>query len=446
MMGLGMGTEVKYARSGEVHIAYRVFGGGPRDLVLIPGTLSHAELYWDLPINQYLLKRLTSFARVIVFDKRGQGLSDRVGEQTLEERIGDVRAVMDAAGSARATIFGWSEGGPMSLMFSATYPERTSALVLCGSFACTTAEPWLVTQEQWNQFLQRIESHWGQGVLVPINAPSRQNDAAFVQWFGRLERASASPGAILALMRANYGIDVRHVLPTIQAPTLILHRVGDKTVPVEAGRYLAQHIPGARYVELPGDDHLLQAFDQATLDLLIDETEEFITGARTVPEPDRVLVTVMFTDIVSSTERAATVGDRRWRALLDDYVGAARKQLERFRGREIDVAGDGLFAIFDGPARAIRCACAIRDAVHHLGLEVRAGVHTGECEVAGPKVSGIAVHTGARIAAAARADEVLASGTVRDLVAGSGIQFADRGSHVLKGVPGDWRLFAVTSS
>jgi class 3 adenylate cyclase/esterase/lipase len=446
MMGLGMGTEVKYARSGEVHIAYRVFGDGPRDLVLIPGTLSHAELYWEFPINQYLLKRLTSFARVIVFDKRGQGLSDRVGEQTLEERIGDVRAVMDAAGSARATIFGWSEGGPMSLMFSATYPERTSALVLCGSFACTTAEPWLVTQEQWTQFLRRIESHWGQGVLVPINAPSRQNDAAFVQWFGRLERASASPGAILALMRANYGIDVRHVLPTIQAPTLILHRVGDKTVPVEAGRYLAQHIPGARYVELPGDDHLLQAFDQATLDLLIDETEEFITGARTVPEPDRVLVTVMFTDIVSSTERAAAVGDRRWRALLDDYVGAARKQLERFRGREIDVAGDGLFAIFDGPARAIRCACAIRDAVHHLGLEVRAGVHTGECEVAGPKVSGIAVHTGARIAAAARADEVLASGTVRDLVAGSGIQFADRGSHVLKGVPGDWRLFAVTSS
>jgi class 3 adenylate cyclase/esterase/lipase len=429
-----------------VHIAYRVFGDGPRDLVLIPGTLSHAELYWEFPINQYLLKRLTSFARVIVFDKRGQGLSDRVGEQTLEERIGDVRAVMDAAGSARATIFGWSEGGPMSLMFSATYPERTSALVLCGSFACTTAEPWLVTQEQWTQFLRRIESHWGQGVLVPINAPSRQNDAAFVQWFGRLERASASPGAILALMRANYGIDVRHVLPTIQAPTLILHRVGDKTVPVEAGRYLAQHIPGARYVELPGDDHLLQAFDQATLDLLIDETEEFITGARTVPEPDRVLVTVMFTDIVSSTERAAAVGDRRWRALLDDYVGAARKQLERFRGREIDVAGDGLFAIFDGPARAIRCACAIRDAVHHLGLEVRAGVHTGECEVAGPKVSGIAVHTGARIAAAARADEVLASGTVRDLVAGSGIQFADRGSHVLKGVPGDWRLFAVTSS
>jgi class 3 adenylate cyclase len=266
-----------------------------------------------------------------------------------------------------------------------------------------------------------------------------------VQWFGRLERASASPGAILALMRANYEIDVRHVLPTIQAPTLILHRVGDKTVPVQAGRDLARSIRGAKYVELPGDDHLLQAFDQHTLDLLIDEIEEFVTGTRTGPEPDRVLVTVMFTDIVRSTERVAAVGDRRWRELLESYLGVARRQLERFRGREIDVAGDGLFAIFDGPARAIRCACAIRDAVHSLGLEVRAGLHTGECEIAGAKVSGIAVHTGARIAAAASPREVLASGTVRDLVAGSGIRFDDRGGHVLKGVPGEWRLFAVAS-
>ncbi len=440
-----MSGEIKYARSGEVHIAYRVFGDGPRDLVLIPGTLSHAEIYWDFPLNQYLLKRFTTFSRVIVFDKRGQGLSDRVGEQTLEERIGDVRAVMDAAGSARATIFGWSEGGPMSLMFSATYPERTSALVLCGSFASVKAEPWSFSPDQWRQFLGQVESRWGQGVLVPFNAPSRRDDKEFVQWFARLERASASPGAILALLRANFEIDVRHVLTTIQAPTLILHRVGDKAIPVEAGRYLAQHIRGAKYVELPGDDHLLQAYDQPTLDLLIDEMEEFITGARSGPEPDRVLVTVMFTDIVGSTERAVAVGDRRWRELLDGYVGVARRQLERFRGREIDVAGDGLFAIFDGPARAIRCACAIRDAVHRLGLEVRAGLHTGECEVAGSKVSGIAVHTGARIAAAARPQEVLASGTVRDLVAGSGIQFDDRGSHVLKGVPGDWRLFAVTA-
>jgi len=441
-----MGSDIKYAKSGDVHIAYRVFGDGPRDLVLIPGTLSHADLYWEFPINQYLLKRLTSFARVIVFDKRGQGLSDRVAEQTLEERIGDVRAVMDAAGSPRAAIFGWSEGGSMSLMFSATYPERTSALVLCGSFASVKAQSWSFSPDQWHKFLDQVESGWGQGVLVPFNAPSRRDDKEFVQWFARLERASASPGAILALLRANFEIDVRHVLSTIQAPTLILHRVGDKAIPVEAGRYLAQHIRGAKYVELPGDDHLLQAYDQATLDLLIDEMEEFITGARSGPEPDRVLVTVMFTDIVGSTERAVAVGDRRWRELLDGYVGVARRQLERFRGREIDVAGDGLFAIFDGPARAIRCACAIRDAVHQLGLEVRAGLHTGECEVAGSKVSGIAVHTGARIAAAARPQEVLASGTVRDLVAGSGIGFDDRGSHALKGVPGDWRLFAVTST
>ncbi len=441
-----MGSEVKYAKSGDVHIAYRVFGDGPHDLVLIPGTLSHAELYWDFPVNQYLLKRFTSFARVIVFDKRGQGLSDRVGEQTLEERIGDVRAVMDAAGSTRATILGWSEGGSMSLMFSATYPERTTALVLCGSFASTAAEPWAVTREQWSKFLHFVESRWGQGVLVPFNAPSRVDDLEFVQWFARLERAAASPGAILTLMRANYELDVRHVLPAIQAPALIFHRVGDKTVPVEAGRYLAQNIRGAKYVELPGDDHLLQAFDQTTLDLLIDETEEFITGARSSPEPDRMLVTVMFTDIVGSTERAAAIGDRRWRELLERYLAIARRQLERFRGREIDTAGDGLFAVFDGPARAVRSACAIRDAVQQLGLEVRAGLHTGECEVAGSKVSGIAVHTGARIAAAARPQEVLASSTVRDLVAGSGIQFAERGSHTLKGVPGEWRLFAIAAT
>ena len=441
-----MGTEINYARSGDVHIAYRVFGEGPRDLVLIPGNAVPRGSLLGIPVNQYLLKRLTSFARVIVFDKRGQGLSDRVAEQTLEERIGDVRAVMDAAGSARATIFGWSEGGSMSLMFSATYPERTSALVVCGCFASTKAEPWALSRERWTQFLNHVEIHWGKGVLVPFNAPSRRDDEAFVESFARLERASASPGAIVALLGANYDIDVRHILPAIQAPTLVLHRAGDRTIPVECGRYLAQHIPGAKYVELPGDDHLLQAYDQKTMDLLIDEIEEFITGARSGPEPDRVLVTVMFTDIVSSTERAVAVGDRHWRELLEGYVDVARRQLERFRGREIDVAGDGLFAIFDGPARAIRCACAIRDAVHQLGLEVRAGLHTGECEIAGSKVSGIAVHTGARIAAAAQPQEIMVSGTVRDLVAGSGIRFDDRGSHVLKGVPGDWPLFAVTSA
>ena len=331
----------------------------------------------------------------------------------------------------------------MSLMFAATYPERTSALVLCGSFASMKAEPWALTQEQWETFLREVEAHWGEGILVPFNAPSRRKDQAFLRWFGQLERATASPGAILALYRANYEIDVRHILASIHLPTLILHRVGDRTIPVACGRYLAQHILGAKYVELPGNDHLLQAFDQDLLDLLIDELEEFITGARHRPEPDRTLATVMFTDVVASTERAAELGDERWRELLKGYYGVVRKELVAFRGREVDIAGDGLFATFDGPARAIRCACSVREKVRQLGLQVRTGLHTGECELIGDKVGGIAVHIGARVTSAANPDEVLVSGTVRDLVAGSGIQFADRGAHSLKGVPGEWRLFVV---
>ncbi len=438
-----MEAQTKYAKSGDVHIAYRVFGDGPRDIVLIPGTISHVELYWELPMNEYLLKRLTSFSRVIVFDKRGQGLSDRVAEQTLEERIGDVRAVMDAAGSKRATIYGWSEGGAMSLMFAATYPERASALVLYGTFASMKADPLAVTQEQFELLLDGLVTHWGEGILVPLNAPSRRDDEAFVQWTGRLERAAASPGAILALLRANYEIDVRHILPSIQVPTLILHRKGDALVPVTAGRYLAQHIPGAKYVELPGDDHLLQALDQDVLDLLLDEIEEFITGAHRRPEADRVLATVMFTDIVGSTERAAELGDRQWRELLSNYYAAVRKELAAFRGREVNTAGDGLLATFDGPARAIRCACSIRERVRPLGLRVRTGLHTGECELIGDDVGGIAVHIGARVEATASPDEVLVSSTVKDLVAGSGLRFADRETHRLKGVPGEWRLYAV---
>jgi pimeloyl-ACP methyl ester carboxylesterase len=433
----------KYAKSGDVHVAYRVFGDGPRDIVLIPGTISHVELYWEFPMNAYLLKRLTSFARVIVFDKRGQGLSDRVGEQTLEERTGDVLAVMDAAGSERATIYGWSEGGAMSLMFAATYPERVSALVLYGAFASIkTAFPG-VTREQFELATSEVASHWGEGILAIQNAPSRRDDEAFVQWTGRIERAAASPGAYLDLMRANFEIDVRHILPTIQAPTLILHRVGDSLIPVEAGRYLAQNIPGAKYVELPGEDHMLQAFEQDVLDHLIDETEEFITGTHSRPEPDRVLATVMFTDIVGSTERATELGDNQWRELLNGYYAVVRKELATFRGREVNTAGDGLLATFDGPARAIRCGMAIRDRVHTLGLQVRTGLHTGECELIGDDVAGIAVHTGARVASAASPDEVLVSSTVKDLVAGSGLSFADRGSHNLKGVPDEWRLYAV---
>jgi class 3 adenylate cyclase len=431
---------VKYARSDGIHIAYRIFGDGPRDMVLIPGTLSHVELYWEFPPNEYLLKRFTSFARVIVFDKRGQGLSDRVAEQTIEERIGDVRAVMDTAGSERATIYGWSEGGPMSLLFAATYPERTSGLVLCGSFASMKA---YVSEENGNLFLKRLVEHWGEGILVPINAPSRAKDEVFLQYFGKLERATASPGAIVALFRANFEIDARPILPTIHLPTLILHRVGDKTVPVEQGRYLAQHIAGAKYVELPGKDHLLQAFDQDVLDRLIDEVEEFITGERHRPEPDRMLATVMFTDVVGSTEHATRLGDRQWHELLTGYYAAVRKELSAFRGREVNTAGDGLLATFDGPARAIRCACAIRERVKPLGLQVRTGLHSGECELIGDDVGGIAVHIGARVASSANPDEVLVSSTVRDLVAGSGIKFTDRGTHSLKGFSDAWRLFAV---
>ncbi len=432
---------IKYARSGDVHIAYRIFGDGPRDIVLIPGTISHVELLWEVPSNEHLLKRLTAFARVIVFDKRGQGLSDRVAEQTLEERIGDVRAVMDAAGSERATIYGWSEGGPMCLMFAATYPQRTSALILFGSFASMRNEPWGVTREALDRFLGQLDAHWGEGVLLRLNAPSRSNDAAFLQWFARIERAAASPGSVLALMRANYEIDVRHLLPTVQAPTLILHRAGDALTPVRAGRYLAEHIPGAKYVEIPGTDHMV--LDQETQDIIADEIEEFITGTRHHLEPDRVLATVMFTDIVRSTERAAELGDERWRELLSSYYAVLRKELTVFRGHEVNTAGDGLLATFDGPARAIRCAGSVREKMRPLGLQVRTGLHTGECELIGDDIGGIAVHIAARVAAIAEPDEVMVSSTVKDLVAGSGLQFADRGMHNLKGVPDEWRLFVV---
>jgi class 3 adenylate cyclase len=434
-----MEAQTKYAKSGDVHIAYRVFGEGSKDIVLIPGTLSHVELLWEWPVQEYLLKRLTSFARVIVFDKRGQGLSDRVAEQTLDERIGDVRAVMDAAGSKCATIYGWSEGGPMALMFAATYPERTSALVLYGTLA--SIKPVFGTPEQLEQTLAELSAHWGEGRLVAMNAPSQARNESFVRAIGRLERASASPASIVALFRANYEIDVRHILPSMHLPTLILHRKRDALVKVEEGRYLAEHIPGARYVEIPGEDHTVTDLD--TQDVIADEIEEFITGAHYRPEPDSVLATVMFTDIVASTERAAELGDRQWRGLLDNYYAAVRKELNAFRGREVKTAGDGVLATFDGPARAIRSACSLREKVRSLGLEIRSGLHTGECELMGDDVRGIAVHIAARVATTAASGEILVSSTVKDLVAGSGLRFADKGMHNLKGVPGEWRLYTV---
>jgi class 3 adenylate cyclase len=329
----------------------------------------------------------------------------------------------------------------MCLMFAATHPARASALVLFGTFASMKNEPWMMTREAFDQFLAQLVAHWGEGILLRLNAPSRRDDPVFLQWFARIERAAASPGSVRTLMEANYEIDVRHLLSTIHAPTLILHRAGDKLVPVNMGRYLAEHIPGAKYAEIPGTDHLV--LDQETQDVIADEIEEFITGTRRLLEPDRVLATIMFTDIVRSTERAAELGDARWREVLSNYYAVLRKELAAFRGHEVNTTGDGLLATFDGPARAMRCARSVREKMHPLGLQVRTGLHTGECELNGGDVGGIAVHIAARVAAIAGPDEVMVSSTVKDLVAGSGLQFADRGAHNLKGVPGEWRLFAV---
>jgi class 3 adenylate cyclase/DNA-binding winged helix-turn-helix (wHTH) protein len=431
---------VRYAMSGDIHIAYRVYGTGPRDIVMIPGTLAHLDVFWAIPSYKQLLKRLTAFARVIIFDKRGQGLSDRVvAEQTLEERIDDVRAVMDAAGSRSATLYGWSEGGPMSIMFAATYPVRATALVLYGTFASVKDKPWAATRQEWETALADIEAHWGEAVLLRINAPSVANDPAMVEWGSKLEHATASPGSIVALLRANYELDVRHILPSVKVPTLVMHRIGDALVPIASGRYLAEHVPGAIYSEIPGNDHFVT--DVQTADFIADKIERLVTGTLRRPEPDRLLATVMFTHIVDSIERAVTMGEQRWSELLRRFYDVLRSELATFRGQEIRTVSDGLLATFDGPARAIRCACSVRDKVTQLGLHVRTGLHTGECDLSGDNLHGIAVDIAARVASMATSDQVMVSNTVKDLVAGSNLQFADRGTHTLKGIPGEWRLF-----
>jgi pimeloyl-ACP methyl ester carboxylesterase len=442
-----MQARTKYALSGGVHIAYQVVGQGPLDLVYVPGWVSHIELAWEEPTLARFLSRLASFSRLIAFDKRGTGLSDRVPDDqlpTLEQRMDDLRAVMDAVGSERASLFGFSEGGNLCALFAATYPERTTALVMFGTFAkriWSPDYPWAPTPEQRQRDYEHVEREWGNLMDLAHYVPSRIGDEAFVQRLATYFRRAASPGAAVALLRMNTQIDIRQVLPTIRVPTLVIHRMDDREANVEEGRWLAGRIPGARFVELQGDDHMPWVGDQ---DAILDEIQEFLTGVRPLPESDRVLATVLFTDIVSSTERAARLGDRAWQELLDRHHTLVRKQLVRFRGREVDTAGDGFFATFDGPVRAIRCACSIRDGVRQLGIEVRAGVHTGEIELAGERVSGIAVHIGARVAGTAQAGEVLVSSTVRDLVSGSGVRFTDRGIHVLKGVPGEWHLFAAT--
>ena len=434
--------ETRYARSGDVNIAYQAVGDGPLDLVLVAGFVSHLDLDWAEPHSAHMLERLASFSRLIRFDKRGTGLSDRPGGlPDLETRMDDVRAVMDAAGSERAALLGYSEGGPLSILFAATYPERTSALVLYGTYAkrCDPDAdyPWAPTREVREAYAKQIELEWGWEADMGRMAPTA--DEAMARWWAARAHAAASPGAARALILMNSEMDVRHVLPAIRVPTLVMHRSGDRDARVEEGRYIAERISGARFVELPGEDHV----PWIDADGFLAEVEEFLTGVRPAPELDRVLATILFTDIVGSTAMAAKLGDRRWAELLQAHHAAVRRELERWRGQELDTAGDGFFAAFDGPARAVRCALAVRDAVRALGLDVRAGVHTGECERLDGTLGGIAVHIGARVSAQADAGEVLVSSTVKDLVAGSGLAFEDRGEQELKGVPGAWRLFEV---
>jgi pimeloyl-ACP methyl ester carboxylesterase len=439
-------TPVQYARSGDVHVAYQVVGDGPIDLVMAMGAFTNLEVLWDNADYRRLCEQLGSFARLLLFDKRGMGLSDRVHFGTLEERMDDIRAVMDAAGSESAALMGVSEGGPLSILFAATYPDRARALILAGAEVkeeTTDDWPWgEATRTEVEAFFdpEAVRERWGKGLTLDTYIPSRAGDEELRTWLGRLQVQSGSPTDAIAFMRMAFEIDVRDIVPSIKVPTLVVHRTGDRVCHVENGRFLARHIEGAKYIELPGEDHSLWT-DRS--EELVAEVREFLTGVREPSEPDRVLATVLFTDIVGSTDRARELGDRRWRDLLDRHNEIVRRDLERFRGREVDTAGDGFFATFDGPARAIRCARSIVGDIHTVGLEVRAGLHTGEVELAGDAVRGIAVHTGARVAAYAEAGQVLVSHTVKDLVAGSGIEFADRGVHQLKGIPGDWRLYAV---
>jgi pimeloyl-ACP methyl ester carboxylesterase/DNA-binding winged helix-turn-helix (wHTH) protein len=440
----GRPPETMYARSGDVNIAYQVIGDAPLDLVFVMGWVSHLEYFWREPTFARFLLRLASFSRLILFDKRGTGLSDRVPVNelpTLEQRMDDVRAVMAAVGSERAALCGVSEGGPMCSLFAATYPEKTLALVMIGTYAKRIRDaeyPWAPTTEERQHFFEEIRAHWGGPVGVEERAPSVAGDAEFRDWWATYLRMGASPGAALALTQMNAEIDVRQVLPSIRVPTLVLHRAEDQCLKVEEGRYVAERIPGAKYVELPGVDHLPFVGDQ---DAILDEVEEFLTGVRHTIELDRVLATVLFARIVASKEHAERLGDARWQELISRLRAHIRKEIEWFRGRDIDMVGEHPLAIFDGPARAIRCACAINEYASRLRIEMRTGLHTGECDIIDGHVAGIAAEIGVQVANIAAAGEVLVSSTVKDLVAGSGISFEDKGRHRLAGIPGEWHLF-----
>jgi class 3 adenylate cyclase/predicted alpha/beta hydrolase len=439
-----MMPETHYARSGDIRIAYQVVGDGPFDLVFVPGFISNLDVQWEDPGFAHLLNRLCAFTRLILLDKRGTGLSDRIDDHhlpTLETRMDDVRAVMDAVGSGRAALLGASEGGPMSILFAATYPQRTRTLILYGSYA--HFHTWVMGRDALEGFIRGIEDSWGTGASAPIFAPDQSKDGRFSAWWGRFERLSVSPSAAVALARMNADIDVRSVLASVRVPTLVIHRRDDARIKFAGGQYLAEKIAGARFVELSGQDHPIWTGD---IDLVVDEIEEFLTGTRPFPEPDRVLATLLFTDIVDSTKRAVKLGDKRWQQLLDQHDAIVRREIARLRGREVKTTGDGFLATFDGPARGVRCAMAITEGVRSLGIEIRSGVHTGEIELKGNHVGGIAVNIAARVAALATGGQVLVSPTVRDLVAGSELSFRDFGTHVLKGLPEELRLFVVQDS
>jgi class 3 adenylate cyclase len=440
--------KTKYARSSDVHIAYQITGNGPFDVVWAPGTMSHLDLDWEIPQRALFFERFSQFCRMIRFDKRGTGLSDRPMKMaTLEERTDDIRTVMDDVGIERAHIFGVSEGGSMACLFAATYPQRVNSLLVWGAQARwigSPDHPWGQTQEQHDQMIAMIDEDWPsfEYITGPGAGVGKDADPAFIESLSRYMRAAANPSAVRAYEQMNGQIDTRPILPSIQAPTLVMNRTGDPCANVEAARDMASRIPGAKFKEYPGDSHSMMLDDMETV---LSDIQEFITGERPIDSSDRVLATVLFLDIASSTERAAELGDTPWRNLLNSYYAIVRKELVRFRGKETNTTGDAFLATFDGPARAVRCALAIALAVRQLGIEVRAGVHTGECELMGDNVGGIAVHTGARIMAKSEPGEVLVSGTVKDLVSGSGINFQDYGVHQLKGIPGEWRLFSARS-
>lgn len=440
------GPPVHYASTPGGDVAYQVVGDGTRDLVFIPEWWNESESMWDQPLLAEVLTRLTSFRRLICFDRRGTGISDPIplgAAPILDDWLDDLRAVMDDAGSERTMLFGCSGGGPLCLLYAATFPDRVDSVALLNSYARMSRSPDFaigVPPAVLEVGLDRVYREWGTGALLDVLAPSLVNDHHFREWWARYQRHSLSPRVAATIQRMLFEVDVRDVLTSVQAPTLVIHRVDDPFVRVDHGRFLAEQIAGARLVELPGRDHVFFAGDT---DALVDEIEAFATGSRRTTRTDRVLTTMLFTDIVGSTERAAEVGDRAWRILLARHHSEVRIALERFRGREIDTAGDGFFASFDGPARAVRCALDIGERLADLGLQIRAGVHTGEVETHGDGLTGIAVHVAARVAGRATAGEVLVTGTVRDLVAGSGLEFEDRGRHVLKGVPDDWQILAV---